>query len=446
MMPPFQPGRPRAYKFLLAFCDVLALTVAFYLSYIIRNSLFAWRGGVYVATYRHAIFLTLLTPLVLAYFRHCYLYRDLACRPSSEHLEVLTRAWLMVVAVFITLTFFFKIQLFLEHRITVLFFLLLGWSALYVGRFVVVPRLVRHPAFASGLVRRAVIAAPPEAAARLARKLAAPSAKITEVLGYLADAPPATPPTLPYLGPPGDLEVVARQQAADEVFIDLPGAGWDTLQPVLDAARRCRVGARVALRHFGGLVDRGVLLPDVEHGLVYLNDSAFLRIDRAVKRTLDVLGAALGLVVLSPFFLVVAMCIKLQSSGPVFFRQRRTGLGGRGFEVIKFRSMRQNTEDHHRRAVAAFMKEGEGSALEPPEADVLRKAVVASQVTPIGAFLRRTSLDELPQLINVLRGDMSLVGPRPEPEYQVALYKPCRASPATGRSWAARPCPMTTWS
>ena len=92
MTAPSQPGRSQAYKFLLALGDVLALTVAFYLSYSLRNAVFSWRGGVYVATYRHAIFLALLTPLVLAYFRHCYLYRDLAGQPSSEHLGALTRA------------------------------------------------------------------------------------------------------------------------------------------------------------------------------------------------------------------------------------------------------------------------------------------------------------------------------------------------------------------
>ena len=169
----------------------------------------------------------------------------------------------------------------------------------------------------------------------------------------------------------------------------------------------------------------GVLLPDVEHGMVYLNDSAFLGLDRIMKRTLDIVGACLGLALLSPLFAVLAVCIKLQSPGSVFFRQRRTGLNGHSFDVIKFRSMRRNTEDHHRKAVAEFMRGGAPDSAEPQNSPAaLHKRTDTAQVTRIGAFLRRTSMDELPQLINVLNGEMSLVGPRPEPDYQVALYKP----------------------
>lgn len=115
----------------------------------------------------------------------------------------------------------------------------------------------------------------------------------------------------------------------------------------------------------------------------------------AGKRALDVSGALLGLVMLSPVFVIAAIAIKRDSAGPVFFRQDRVGRGGRLFRILKFRSM----------AVRAVS----GPAL-TVNAD--------KRVTRVGAFLRRTKLDELPQLVNVLWGDMSLVGPRPEvPEF-----------------------------
>jgi exopolysaccharide biosynthesis polyprenyl glycosylphosphotransferase len=413
-----------AFKYLLALCDVAALTIAFYLSYITRNWLFAWRGGVYVATYRHAILLVAIMPVVLAYFRHSYLYRDLAGRPSSEHLEALTRAWVIVVMAFIALSFFFRIQLFIEHRITVLLFLILGWVGLYIGRFVLVPRLARRPEVAPGLRRRAVIVAPMDAATRLADRLYGPATRVTQVLGYLDDAVPAREPPLPRLGPVGELGAVLRQRDVTEVFIDLPGTSWLALQELVDLTRGSRIGVRISLRHFGDLTDRGVLLPDVEDGMVYLNDSAFLALDRFLKSAVDIAGAGVGLLLLSPLFLVVAACIKLESPGPVFFRQRRTGRAGRSFDVIKFRSMRRNTEDHHRKAVAEFMRGDTGLVERPTGPGALLKATDTSQVTLIGAFLRRTSMDELPQLINVLKGEMSLVGPRPEPDYQAAMYKP----------------------
>jgi lipopolysaccharide/colanic/teichoic acid biosynthesis glycosyltransferase len=121
----------------------------------------------------------------------------------------------------------------------------------------------------------------------------------------------------------------------------------------------------------------------------------------AGKRTVDICGSAFGLVMLALFLPVIAIAIKLDSAGPVFFRQKRVGRYGRLFRIFKFRSM-----------VATAPRLGTISV----HAD--------ARVTRVGAFLRRTKLDELPQLINVLRGEMSLVGPRPEiPEF-IKFYSP----------------------
>jgi len=120
----------------------------------------------------------------------------------------------------------------------------------------------------------------------------------------------------------------------------------------------------------------------------------------ATKRAFDVASAALGLALLAPLFVVVAAWIKLDSPGPVFFRQERIGRGGTPFRIHKFRTMRV---------------EAAGSAL---------TVGADPRITRAGAFLRRTKIDELPQLIDVLRGDMSVVGPRPEVPRYVAAYPP----------------------
>ncbi|MBW4698330.1 MAG: sugar transferase [Aphanocapsa lilacina HA4352-LM1] len=123
----------------------------------------------------------------------------------------------------------------------------------------------------------------------------------------------------------------------------------------------------------------------------------------AGKRLLDLTGAAAGLLLLFPVFLLIAVLIKLDSPGPVFFRQVRMGLGERRFRVWKFRTMTVDAEVRLERLEA--FNESEGG--------VLFKMKNDPRVTRLGSFLRRTSLDELPQLINVLTGEMSLVGPRP---------------------------------
>lgn len=124
----------------------------------------------------------------------------------------------------------------------------------------------------------------------------------------------------------------------------------------------------------------------------------------AWKRALDVLGAGVGLVLLAPLLAVVAVAVKLDSPGPVFFRQLRTGRGGRKFHIVKFRTMRVGAEAQ--RAALLERNEQDGPAFKMRD---------DPRVTAIGRFLRATSLDELPQLWNVLRGEMSLVGPRPLP-------------------------------
>jgi lipopolysaccharide/colanic/teichoic acid biosynthesis glycosyltransferase len=141
-----------------------------------------------------------------------------------------------------------------------------------------------------------------------------------------------------------------------------------------------------------------------------------------VKRLLDVVGALLALVLLSPVMLAVALAVRLSSPGPVIFRQTRLGHGGRPFAFCKFRSMRTDSDDRvHRAFVADFVK-GQGTP-EGGAAAAPFKLQADPRITPIGAFLRRSSLDELPQLFNVLRGHMSLVGPRPPIPYEVEHYQ-----------------------
>ena len=134
----------------------------------------------------------------------------------------------------------------------------------------------------------------------------------------------------------------------------------------------------------------------------------------ALKRSFDVTVALLGLIALLPVMLAIAVLIKLDSPGPAFFKQRRVGLNGHEFWMYKFRSMTVDAETRHQELLAHNeVKDG-----------VIFKMSNDPRVTRIGRFLRKTSLDELPQLVNVLRHEMSLIGPRPLPTYEVAQQTP----------------------
>lgn len=140
---------------------------------------------------------------------------------------------------------------------------------------------------------------------------------------------------------------------------------------------------------------------------------------RTIKRLFDALAAAVLLLILSPLLLAVAVAVWLSSPGPAIFRQERCGLGGRPFTVYKFRSMRHDSDPAVHHAYYTAFARGDAAAQSG-----YFKLVNDSRITPVGRVLRRFSLDELPQLFNVLEGSMSLVGPRPPLAYEVALYGP----------------------
>jgi lipopolysaccharide/colanic/teichoic acid biosynthesis glycosyltransferase len=142
------------------------------------------------------------------------------------------------------------------------------------------------------------------------------------------------------------------------------------------------------------------------------------------KRTLDIVGAVTGIVLLSPIMLATAVAVAVSSPGPVIFRQGRLGKGGKPFVFLKFRSMRTNNDDKAHREYVASLIEGRLDEINQGDADKpLYKMTVDPRITPVGRFIRKTSLDELPQLFNVLKGEMSLVGPRPPLPYEADKYQ-----------------------
>jgi lipopolysaccharide/colanic/teichoic acid biosynthesis glycosyltransferase len=164
----------------------------------------------------------------------------------------------------------------------------------------------------------------------------------------------------------------------------------------------------------GGFVDL-TLYPDP------LPDMTSKRTFRLIKRVTDILGSLFALVVLSPLLLAIALAIKLTSPGPVLFRQQRVGRFGEPFTFLKFRSMFLSNDDTiHREYVTRFIKADRNGSSGGGER--VFKIEDDPRVTAIGRILRRTSLDELPQFLNVLRGEMSLVGPRPAIPYEVNCY------------------------
>jgi lipopolysaccharide/colanic/teichoic acid biosynthesis glycosyltransferase len=144
------------------------------------------------------------------------------------------------------------------------------------------------------------------------------------------------------------------------------------------------------------------------------------RASLTLKRAMDSILASVVLVVLAPALLLIALAVRLDSPGPALFRQLRLGRHGREFRMLKFRSMAADASPELHRQYIAELADGEPAASD----GALLKLTADPRVTRLGAFLRRTSIDELPQLLNVLTGQMSLVGPRPAVAYELQHYRP----------------------
>ena len=215
----------------------------------------------------------------------------------------------------------------------------------------------------------------------------------------------------PILGGIDDLQRIFHEQVVDEVAICLPVSDWEYIEPVTmlckEEGKAVRIPlADIGLAWFNGRIEDVDGVPVMSH--VQIPDQAVAMV---AKRAIDIVLSAVGLVLLSPLFAIVSAVIILKDGRPVLFRQVRVGLHGRPFTIVKFRTMVKDAEERYAEVVA--LSDTQGAAF---------KMTNDPRITGWGSFLRRTSIDELPQLWNVFKGDMSLVGPRPAPPREVADY------------------------
>jgi len=207
--------------------------------------------------------------------------------------------------------------------------------------------------------------------------------------------------TQPVLGSVSELDSIIRTHFIDEVLITLPTAR-DLIKEVVARARLFGTQVRVVPDLYDGLAI-GAPIESVGHfPTVTLNSRAIPALQLTVKRSVDAILSAIALLILGPIFLLIAILVKFDSEGPVFYNSVRLGKKGKTFICHKFRTMAVDAE--RRKDSLQHLNEREG---------ILFKISNDPRVTALGRFLRKWSIDELPQLWNVLKGDMSLVGPRP---------------------------------
>lgn len=225
---------------------------------------------------------------------------------------------------------------------------------------------------------------------------------------------------LAVLGPPEQLAEIVGIFDIERIVIAFSGDSHEETLELVRSLKNLGVQVDIVPRLFE-LLGPNVEIHTVEGlPLVGLPPASISRSSRLLKRTIDVTGALVCLALTAPLFLLVALLIRKDSPGPIFFRQARLGFQMREFTVLKFRTMACDVDDAaHREFIKSTM-----SASAIPETNGLYKLERPDAITRVGRWLRRTSLDELPQLLNVLRGDMSLVGPRPCLSYETDHFAP----------------------
>ena len=228
-----------------------------------------------------------------------------------------------------------------------------------------------------------------------------------------AVGPSADGMPLPYLGTVEDLPQIFAERELDELIV--AGSEFDdkAVLELVDLAHRRGVRVRAAPTTAELLTQRAEYVPGQGVPLFELRPPAFVGTDWLLKRTFDLVVSVMVVMIGLPLWIAIAIAIKLGSRGPVFFRDRRVGLNEREFQMIKFRTMYADAAELQGRLEAANEAEG-----------ALFKLRNDPRVTPVGRVLRRLSLDEVPQVLNVLRGEMSLVGPRPLPLRDFRLLEP----------------------
>ena len=388
----------------LVILDVVGLALGIYIALVLRQVVtgdgdvlwsLLWREG-------PAEWLKFVAPITVLVFAQSGLYRNRELRPGAGRIL----ACLIVVALIVLA---FGLGTGYDFTTSGLIPTSVVASALTIGLL----RAAYESASleilrAAGIRRRVVLVGTGESLVRLRSSLASARGGLSyEFVGVVA---PDEVPGFRLLGSRDELRLVLDQVRPDEVILSEADFDERTVLEVVEQAHRQGIKVRLAPDTTELLVQRGEYVPGQGAPLFELRPPVLTGWDWAVKRGFDLVVSLLVLVVGLPFWLLIAAAIKLESRGPVLFVDRRIGVGEREFGMLKFRTM----------VAGAAAQQGQLEVANEAEG-ALFKIRDDPRVTRVGRFLRRFSLDEVPQVVNVVKGEMSLVGPRPLPlrDYQL---------------------------
>lgn len=382
--------------FVLRILDVAAMVSSGLLAYYFKF------GHLSLTPY-YRVALMVSVPLTLVIFPLCGIYESMRVKHFWFHVSKLIPAIAIIIMILIGIAFFTKSGIDFSRTWFVLWGVMaFGLLTVFRGSVRIFLRLMRSHGWNE---RHVVIVGAGELGLNLAETLQQTLWTGFRVVTFFDDQvadKPAAIGNIPILKTPDNISEYFYQHAIDEIWLALPLRAEKRVKEILHELRHHTITTRFILDIFGlDLVNHSVA-ELAGFPILNIRSTPMIGMNRLLKAIEDRVLAFLILLIVSPLLGVIALLVKCSSKGPVFFRQKRVGWNGKEFEMLKFRTM-------------------------PVDAEIQSGPVWATQhekrATKIGAYLRRTSLDELPQFINVLCGQMSVVGPRPERMYFVEQFK-----------------------
>jgi exopolysaccharide biosynthesis polyprenyl glycosylphosphotransferase len=426
---PREPTRPSELRLEIAamVLDAAVLFAGFLGGYWMRFSTGLFQGPLVPVRTEHYITLILLLPLWIVIHGVNGLYRPKVIGTLFDQtagiLKTITLGCLLVLALgFLTRTnYFFEKRLVLGFAWLFTLWLslivrLLFLRSLYLGRFQARRRIQRIVVVGAGVEGK-----------RFLQRIRTNEALMYEVVGFVDDDPEKIGQEIDGVvvrGSIDELSRVTRELHADQVFLAMPSLGQEGTLAMMSRCMKAQLPVRLVsdILH---LVASDTHVETIDGVPTYdIRSEGTPHLGMLMKRLFDLIVSVSLLTLFHPLILFISLLIKIFSPGPVLFRQVRAGQHGREFTMWKFRTMKLETDDSIHREYATKLITGQ----ELNFSDALRREQVFKmttdpRVTPIGHILRRTSLDELPQLLNVAKGEMSIVGPRPPIFYELNHYK-----------------------
>ena len=375
--------------------DMLAVFVSALLSYYYKFNTF-----VLVEHFQVAVLLgVLLVPIIFPIFN---VYRSWRGASQFQHIKLITLSWATIVFLLIVIATFLKATT-MFSREWIIAWAVSGWLSLIIFRLVL--NLVLKSLRSSGWNSRKVLVAGANPVSKvLIERVQQASWSGLDIFGYVDDikAVGENIDGVNVIGRLSDVHEIANSQKVDEVWVVLPITRKDSVMEILEELQF----STADVRYFLDMEDFRLMNHSISEimgmPVVNLTETPMEGFNRFVKALEDRLLALLIIILVSPLAVIISIAIKVTSPGPVLFKQMRHGWDGRKIKVYKFRTMYVH-------------KEKSGGVTQASRED--------NRITPIGRFLRRTSLDEIPQFFNVLQGRMSIVGPRPHAIEHNELYK-----------------------